>query len=68
MAELFLIERIDGAAPSYLSEKIGRDFGSPLGGWTADRASATPYSSEKAEQLLAGPLAHIAPHCKVEPQ
>ncbi len=63
-----IIERSGDAQPSYLSEKIGRDFAAPFGGWTTERDKATVYMPEAAEAVLAGPLAHVAPFCKVVPK
>lgn len=61
----FLIERDGDALPSFLSEKIGRDFGSPFGGWTNDPEQATHYTESRAREILLGPLSHVAPFCKV---
>lgn len=61
-----VIERMGDPMPSFLSEKIGRDYGAPYAGWTNDIGKATVYETqEAAEKLLAGPLAHVAPFCKV---
>jgi hypothetical protein len=59
------IERLGDPLPSYLSEKIGRDYGHPYGGWTSDIEQATVYEKEAAEKLLSGPMAYMAPFCKV---
>jgi len=67
MSDLVVIEQGISAGVTYLSEKLGRDFGSPLGGWTAHREEATHFSREKAEHLLAGPLAHVSPNCRLVP-
>jgi hypothetical protein len=63
-----IIERSGDAQPTYLSEKIGRDFGSPYGGWTTDREQATVYELADAMELMERPLANIAPFCKVVPK
>lgn len=47
-----IIERSDGPAPSYLSRKLGRDFGQPNGAWTGDRALATRMSRQEAAHAL----------------
>lgn len=60
-----VIERSGDARPTYLSEQVGRDFGSPYNGWVSEIDRATEYQKDQAEQLLAGPLAHLAPFCKV---
>lgn len=61
-----VIERSGDALPSYLSEKIGRDFGTPYGGWTDDKDQATVYDTpEKAQSLIDGTLGHVAPFCRV---
>jgi hypothetical protein len=63
-----IIERSGDAMPSYFSRKIGRDFGQPNGGWTAERDKATVMSEHEAQQLLDSALAHVAPFCKVVPE
>lgn len=63
-----IIERSGDAQPTYLSEKIGRDFGSPYGGWTTDREQATVYVMQDALELMERPLANMAPFCKVVPK
>lgn len=61
-----IIERSGDARTSYLSEKIGRDFGAPFGGWTPERDEATTYErAEQAQAVIDGPLGHVAPFCKV---
>jgi len=61
----YVIEMSGSAVPQYLSEKIGRNFGSPYGGWTADINEATEYEKEAAEALFDKALVHVAPFCKV---
>lgn len=62
----FVIEMSGSAQPQYLSEKIGRNFGSPYGGWSADINEATVYPTrETAEALFDNALVHCAPFCKV---
>lgn len=63
-----VIERTDEGLQCFFSEKIGRDFGSPTGGWTQDRKEATVMTITKAESLLTHGLQHVAPYCKVVPQ
>lgn len=64
--EEVLIERVDGARPVWLSEKLGRDWGAGrYGGWADDRSQATVYTTSEAERLLEHPLMHVAPYCKV---
>jgi hypothetical protein len=60
-----IIELSDSARPMYYSQKIGRDYGSPTGGWTEERDKATAMEEADAEALLAGPHAMVAPFCKV---
>ena len=55
-----IIESLSGPQPQYFSEKIGRDYGSPSGGWTPDRTQATVMTQEKAQHLLEGALAPFA--------
>lgn len=67
--EEVLIERIDGARPTWLSEKLGRDWGAgKYGGWANERDQATVYTRETAEKLLEHSLMHVAPFCKVVPK
>jgi len=62
-----VIERTDTTQPQWLSEKIGRDFGAgKYGGWAAALDGATRYTVDEAEAILVGPLAHLAPFCKIE--
>lgn len=63
--EGFVIERSDSAPPSYFSAQLGRDFGSPSGGWTSDRAQATNLCRTEADELLETSLLSMAPFCKV---
>lgn len=64
--EEVLIERIDGPKSTWLSEKLGRDWGAgQYGGWTDDRSQATVYPQHEAERILEHPLMHVAPYCKV---
>jgi len=64
--EEVLIERIDGARPTWLSEKLGQDWGAgKYGGWASERDQATVYTRDTAEKLLEHPLMHVAPFCKV---
>ena len=60
-----IIEAINMAQPSYFSEKIGRDFGSPMGGWSPEREDATVMTEARAQQLLDGPLATFAANARV---
>ncbi|MGH7195006.1 MAG: hypothetical protein ACREJM_15950 [Candidatus Saccharimonadales bacterium] len=60
-----VIERSGDALPSYFSAKIGRDFGSPMGGWTGDINAASVLTEEAANAMLDGPLGSVAPFCKV---
>lgn len=61
-----IIERLDGARPVWLCEKLGRDWGAGrFGGWTDEREKATVYKRGEAEEHLAGALMHMAPYCKV---
>jgi hypothetical protein len=60
-----IIERSGDVMPSYLSEKIGRDYGAPYGGWTNERELATVYTESRANEILRGPLSHVAVFCKV---
>jgi hypothetical protein len=61
-----VIEMTGSAQPQYLSEKIGRNFGSPYGGWTPDINEATVYeTAAEAEALFDKALVGVAPFCKV---
>lgn len=60
-----IIEMLSSAQPMYFSEKLGRDFGQPTGGWTAERDQATVMTEQKATQLVEGPLALSGQFCKV---
>jgi hypothetical protein len=54
------------AQPQYLSERIGRNYGCPYGGWVSDINEATVYKTrDQAEALFEGPLVGVAPFCKV---
>ena len=64
---LVIIERDDGAGPSYLSLKLGRDFGQPNGAWTADRAQATRMQPDSASAVIERMPEHEAPACKAVP-
>jgi hypothetical protein len=64
-----LIERSGDALPAYLSVKVGRDYGSPYGGWVTEKDRATVYdTTEEAQRIIDGPLTHIAPFCRVVPK
>lgn len=39
-----LIEMNDGAQPAYFSARVGRDQGSPGGGWTSDKGKALAFA------------------------
>lgn len=60
-----IIEDTNSPQPQFFSEKIGRDYGSPTGGWTEHRDQATVMDEAKANALLAGALANVAPYCRV---
>lgn len=60
-----IIERFDNGLPTYFSEKIGRDFGQPAGGWASERDQATLFTETEAEHLLEHGLSNMAPFCKV---
>jgi hypothetical protein len=60
-----IIERADSARPMYFSQKIGRDYASPAGGWTEHQNEATVMDRAKAEKMLEGALMLSAPYCKV---
>lgn len=55
------------ARPLFFSKKIGRNFASPMGGWTMDRRDATAMPAAEADQLLAGALQHEAPSIQKVP-
>ena len=59
-----IIERSDGAQPSYLSRKLGRDFGQPNGAWTPDRAQATRMTVDQAKDAIAAMSEPEALACK----
>lgn len=62
----FLIERDDDGLKYYLSEKIGRDFGSPGSGWS-NKEDATKYDSKEAATEALGTVVPmmLRPFCKV---
>lgn len=60
-----IIEDYSGPEPQFFSEKIGRDYGSPVGGWTIHREQATVMDEAKANTLLEGALHTVAPYCRV---
>lgn len=60
-----IIEDTNSPQPQFFSEKLGRDYGSPLGGWTIHREQATVMDEAKANALLGGALATVAPYCRV---
>jgi tetrahydromethanopterin S-methyltransferase subunit G len=60
-----VIEMTGSAQTQYLSEKIGRDFGSPYGGWTTDIEKATLYTKAEGDTLLECVMHGVAPFCKV---
>ena len=65
----YLIERSGDVLPAYLSEKVGRDYGSPFGGWVNEKERATVYETvDFAQSLIDGPLNHVGPHCRVVPR
>lgn len=62
----YVIEMTGSAQTQYLSEKIGRDFGSPYGGWTTDIEKATVYAKHADAQVLFDTaMIGVAPFCKV---
>jgi hypothetical protein len=60
-----IIERTNSAQPMYFSEKIGRDYGNPGGGWTEHRDQATVMDAAKAQRLMETALVQMAPYCQV---
>lgn len=60
-----IIELTNAAQPMFFSEKVGRDYGSPAGGWTEHRSEATRMPEQRAQHLLDGALANVAPYCRV---
>lgn len=60
-----LIELTNSMQPMFYSQKVGRDYGSPSGGWTAERDQATRMEEADAEALLEGAQAMVAPFCRV---
>lgn len=60
-----IIEDTNSPQPQFFSEKIGRDFGSPVGGWTIHRDQATVMNEARANALLEGALHTVAPYCRV---
>lgn len=62
-----ILERLDGARPLFLSQKLGRDFGQPMGAWTPDRAAATRMDASQAEDVLQGIPPDEALVCKAVP-
>lgn len=64
--EIFLIERIDSAG-LFFSEKLGRDWGNPAGGWSPDRAQATRFATHEDANDRVNLLGHMAPQVRVVP-
>jgi hypothetical protein len=60
-----IIELTNSARPMFYSDKLGRDWGSPSGGWVEEREKATVMEEYKAQDLLYTALVHVAPFCRV---
>ena len=60
-----IIELTNSAQPQFFCEKIGRDYGSPTGGWTQERDKATVMPEARAQALMDGALHSVAPFCRV---
>ena len=60
-----IIEMMNSAQPMFFSEKVGRDNGSPAGGWSKDRDDATVMDESQATRLLETSLLSVAPFCQV---
>ena len=60
-----IIELTNSVRPMYWCSQIGRDFGSPAGGWTEERAKATVLEQDVAEEMLRTSLLMLAPYCLV---
>lgn len=62
-----IIEMTNSVQPMFFSEKLGRDYGSPTGGWTEHRGQATVMDEAKALALMDGALSQTAHSCRVVP-
>lgn len=60
-----LIEQFTGTVPTFFSAQIGRDYASPLCGWTSERDQATVYASQEEAEAALGRMTHMLPFCKV---
>ena len=62
----YAIKRNDVAGDLYFTFKVGRDFGSPLGGWTTEAQKALQFAREHdAQSMLDVVLPYNAPFCDV---
>lgn len=62
----FVIQRGLGPGAPYLSEKLGRDYGAPGGGWTLEQRDATAYPTrDAADARLAALPKFLADECVV---
>lgn len=60
-----IIELTNSAQPMWFSEKLGRDYGQPGGGWTPHQHEATRLTQEAADRILSTSQLMVAPFCKV---
>lgn len=61
----FVIER-PGPPAVYFSERLGRDVGSPYGGWVRELRDASLFDTEiEAGRYLERQLQYQAPDCRV---
>ena len=63
----YVVQMIDAGMPAWFSCKVGRDFGSPGGGWSQDPSEALKFHSEHdAKEFIITFLRHQAPFCDVK--
>lgn len=63
-----LIKRTDLGMPQYFSLSVGREYASPMGGWTMEPDMALQFARDKdAKQFVETLLPQVAPFCEVTP-
>ena len=64
---MYGISRMEGPSKLWFSQKLGRDYGCPTGGWSPDLADASKFNDESAAaDYMKKMLPHDEPFCKVE--
>jgi len=62
----FLLTRNDDGFPTFYSCKVGRELGSPVGGWSDDKKKALRFSrAEDAQDFMEMYLPHSAAYASV---